>query len=230
MLRYGTSEMNFNPRSREGSDAICLFLSAGVGVISIRAPARGATSAPWMQCYLFMYFNPRSREGSDNVPNSPIYNISENFNPRSREGSDDFRQAFFDKIKISIRAPARGATCANYREVDIIPHFNPRSREGSDGIRDRRCRGTGYFNPRSREGSDYICGQHGYTWIISIRAPARGATSMRTARCRTVLFQSALPRGERLLQDPDQAGFSGFQSALPRGERHQFSPKKSLLS
>ena len=57
-----------------------------------------------------MSFNPRSREGSDCVVEY-LLEIQDSFNPRSREGSDKF---FFVSIhvpaRVSIHAPARGAT------------------------------------------------------------------------------------------------------------------------
>ena len=76
----------FNPRSHEGSDLLyrnCLFCS----VVSIHAPARGATKTihnirPHTAC-----FNPRSHEGSDTeLLEEKEDEIS--FNPRSHEGSD----------------------------------------------------------------------------------------------------------------------------------------------
>ena len=54
------------------------------------------------------------------------------------------------------------------------------------------------FNSRSREGSDF-------------------SNSRYSIFC--VLFQFALPRGERLLINIGVLGVSGFQFALPRGER-----------
>mgnify|MGYP000895443751 CR=1 FL=1 len=57
--------------------------------------------------------------------------------------------------------------------------FNPRSREGSD-ISDHRILLLAYnFNPRSREGSDldFVC-VLGYVQLISIHAPAKGATTI----------------------------------------------------
>ena len=76
-------------------------------------------------------FNPRSREGSDGI----IVKTGVDrwhFNPRSREGSDYRADAFTTVPKISIHAPARGATV--FRSVRKLPvrDFNPRSREGSD--------------------------------------------------------------------------------------------------
>ena len=76
--------------------------------------------------------------------------------------------------------------------------FNPRSREGSDGRKQNDFAAARYFNPRSREGSDEnYCG----------------------AEDDFLLFQSTLPRGERLHEDTKKQVAQLFQSTLPRGER-----------
>ena len=102
--------INFNPRSREGSD-----------YIRYRCDDRCKAD-----------FNPRSREGSDyrhtleNKENeifqstlprgerqralSLLSKTYQYFNPRSREGSDSCISSPFVKKYISIHAPARGAT------------------------------------------------------------------------------------------------------------------------
>ena len=55
---------------------------------------------------------------------------------------------------------------------------------------------------------------------ISIRAPARGATADKlTPKLNYVVFQSALPRGERRYPRSMKGGSVIFQSTLPRGER-----------
>ena len=105
----------------------------------------------------------------------------------------------------------------------------------------------GYFNPRSREGSDFTCRLKGSCINISIRAPTRGATIIGMLLTLSSRFQSALPRGERLvsvqivilqlkisIRAPARGATSGtrqytsrihgFQSALPRGERHSTQP------
>ena len=78
-------------------------------------------------------------------------------------------------MRISIRAPARGATT-----VSVCAEFS-----GSN------------FNPRSREGSDIDWVSNPLCNAISIRTPARGATRTWTRLPRLCRFQSALPRGER---------------------------------
>ena len=98
------------------------------------------------------------------------------------------------------------------------------------------------FNPRSREGSDPCRIRQSVFWDdISILAPARGATKYLTHIAAVRLFQSSLPRGERLVIGSgcgSSSDFSprsregsdslakfnitrvlGFQSSLPRGER-----------
>ena len=86
-----------------------------------------------------------------------LSSLEQDFNPRSREGSDLLLYPF--------------SACHS--------HFNPRSREGSDCNHSHNSRCSLYFNPRSREGSDgkahcvriVLC-------VISIHAPARGATAI----------------------------------------------------
>ena len=54
------------------------------------------------------------------------------------------------------------------------------------------------FNPRSRVGSDFNDYKNSRVDYVSIHAPAWGATSSSTAALIIFLFQSTLPRGERL--------------------------------
>ena len=77
--------------------------------ISIHAPARGATH--WEPCTLlsapFQSTLPRGER-----PEQPtlLSLIPHHFNPRSREGSDKRFELIDADIRISIHAPARGAT------------------------------------------------------------------------------------------------------------------------
>ena len=106
----------------------------------------------------------------------------------------------FLSLSISIHAPTRGATTGQLRHSILSLYFNPRSHEGSDSDKTRvllcnagisihaPTRGATQvtdsppsaafdFNPRSHEGSDQNQTLH---------------------RCFHCLFQSTLPRGERL--------------------------------
>ena len=165
----------FNPRSREGSD-------------------RYNNKKVWDRGN----FNPRSREGSDNF--FIIFNwIVYNFNPRSREGSDISRTiAGASSSVISIHAPAKGAT-ANWLLHPISGKFQstlPRRERRFYMIHQRKYWN---FNPRSREGSDYNDFEVEKGSLISIHAPAKGATRKIWLLKILDLFQSTLPRRERLV-------------------------------
>ena len=105
------TSLNFNPRSREGSDNgyNCRF---GLIGISIHAPAKGATGTEDSRTESTNYFNPRSREGSDVLPAVQAVRI----------------------LWISIHAPAKGATETYLTISNRQKNFNPRSREGSDVV------------------------------------------------------------------------------------------------
>ena len=59
--------------------------------------------------------------------------------------------------------------------------------------------------------------------VISIHAPARGATFCNLSLLRILAFQSTLPRGERPVFLPADFAHVRFQSTLPRGERHRLT-------
>ena len=77
---------NFNPRSREGSDA-CVFVQHWVVNISIHAPARGATVNGYCSSTNTTISIHAPARGAT-VSYGVLNNICANFNPRSREGSD----------------------------------------------------------------------------------------------------------------------------------------------
>ena len=99
---------------------------------------------------------------------------------------------------ISIRAPTRGATIwdACFHSHCFISIRAPT--RGATGLYSHQNQGLSDFNPRSHEGSDLDSAR-----MFKISA----------------LFQSALPRGERLVESVYSSLRLLFQSALPRGER-----------
>ena len=152
-----------------------------------------------MMCfYILLYFNPRSREGSDEK------------RLRETEEKYQFQSTLPRGERLSVFAPAQQPA-----------YFNPRSREGSDAHHPSVFFHFTHFNPRSREGSDTTnqsvlhcfrkfqstlprgerpaTSSFGFSRvIISIHAPARGATRVQHfAKVPSVEFQSTLPRGER---------------------------------
>ena len=171
--------------------------------------------------------------------------------PRGERRTDQGKRRLLDKI--SIHAPARGATTRSYQLRSTHKYFNPRSREGSDkrrpvfrinryrfqstlprGERRRLFKVAGSlvdFNPRSREGSDQRQQQQSCSWQrISIHAPARGATQQRRRfGARQTISIHAPARGATNNLEPSMQKNIVFQSTLPRGER-QNRPRMALVS
>ena len=210
---------DFNPRSREGSDSAArrgtrcarLFQSTlprrerpelrarsiGAFIISIHAPAKGATVVYGLLISGVLHFNPRSREGSDCCAFACCA-ISSDFNPRSREGSDACAlEIGCVGMTFQSTLPRRERRGYAGQFIALDNHFNPRSREGSD---------QGTQGPQGPQG-------------ISIHAPAKGATVKVPAPITLCEFQSTLPRRERLFAFCHSAPSFLFQSTLPRRER-----------
>ena len=78
---------NFNPRTRMGCDLPVVSYERGALVISIHAPAWGATSLHGLILPPWSNFNPRTRMGCD-VPGICGCQERHNFNPRTRMGCD----------------------------------------------------------------------------------------------------------------------------------------------
>ena len=123
-------------------------------MISIHAPARGATmfSAPMISFFMISIHAPA--RGATTIPKIQLL-TERHFNPRSREGSDYYSEN-----------PASDGTTFQ----STLPRGE---RRNSNPVITSRHN----FNPRSREGSDNVCSFLYILHNISIHAPARGATS-----------------------------------------------------
>ena len=130
--RYQPEGLYFNPRSREGSDIAGNFDVFFRVLISIHAPAKGATICILNARMWKSYFNPRSREGSD------IYHVKANSwhdfisIHAPAKGATQPTNHISREPRISIHAPAKGATSTPSKIRVPTYDFNPRSREGSD--------------------------------------------------------------------------------------------------
>ena len=122
-----------------------------------------------------IHFNPRSREGSDLDLMSGLF-AETDFNPRSREGSDNAMCWESGDTDISIHAPAKGATfiisCIDSMIIIFQSTLPRRERRRHDSSH----KSHNNFNPRSREGSDHFKNPISRRQLISIHAPAKGAT------------------------------------------------------
>ena len=135
-MRYliGALDSNFNPRSREGSDAVEETIDSG-RMISIHAPAKGATTK---------FYNAHS-----------IDNISIH---APAKGATEEKHMDLGFLSFQSTLPRRERLLSPLSSWWTHLHFNPRSREGSDKSSDFHMFTGEYFNPRSREGSDlYGC-------------------------------------------------------------------------
>ena len=122
--------------------------------VSIHAPARGATNRAWCAAAEQGGFDPRPREGGDPMPSCATCG-RRCFDPRPREGGDPSgsrgspvwprfrstpprggrplrRPSARAEGRVSIHAPARGATRAFSSPGDEMCSFDPRPREGGD--------------------------------------------------------------------------------------------------
>ena len=189
------------------------------------------------------------------VTNMLYYN--HNFNPRSREGSDSPRWKSWillwefqstlprrerlnhSEFQSTLPRRERRSALDQLRESGLFQSTLPR-RERLDPM--EWCTAMRHFNPRSREGSDRIRTRTVHDHLISIHAPAKGATEIASLSTSiSSRFQSTLPRRERLLdilklyfssyfnprsregsdalQSASLLRCSEFQSTLPRRER-----------
>ena len=147
--------------------------------ISIHAPARGATRDVRRELVVERYFNPRSREGSDARCKRRLTRDRkfQSTLPRGERRCEDHVNLMINEFQSTL---PRGERQCNIAVVEL----------------------DFYFNPRSREGSDLHLVLVPAIFEISIHAPARGATRARWSIPTARLFQSTLPRGERLCSTP----------------------------
>ena len=174
-IRAG-SPSDFNPRTREGCDSY----SASTDCFSKN-------------------FNPRTREGCDFAYScaSLAATVFQSTHPRrvrhlrqcQRKTLGRFQSTHPRRVrpfstrraglvcKISIHAPAKGATWTRYTRTRLMAYFNPRTREGCDIACEQLGRTCYIFQSthprRVRRGQSGTLAKHRK---ISIHAPAKGAT------------------------------------------------------
>ena len=102
--------LNFNPRSRMGSD-ISHSIKSSVESISIHAPAWGATRLLSALSTPKTDFNPRSRMGSDQFLDQQAVKPKISIHAPAWGATNEVQGDLFD-LPISIHAPAWGATCS----------------------------------------------------------------------------------------------------------------------
>ena len=166
-------------------------------IVSIHAPARGATSFAgyFFACYVFQSTRPRGARrdyiGWANV-----------------------------MIQVSIHAPAGGATAPFFDALNLAPCFNPRAREGRDTIPPiARWLRRMFQSTRPRGARQQTRRNLNLRPRVSIHAPARGATAKDAAdAAKQAVSIHAPARGATSGEDQDEVIIT-FQSTRPRGAR-----------
>ena len=89
-------------------------------------------------------FNPRARKGRDDSPQGPCAG-SGSFNPRARKGRDDIVDGFYQvNERVSIHAPARGATSTTYGGSPLLLvsiHAPARGATAFDLVKNEKAQG-----------------------------------------------------------------------------------------
>ena len=167
----------FNPRARAGRDPQPGEELSDEVLVSIHAPARGATITPsGAKIFEFVSIHAPAR-GATFMLFSP-FSPSPCFNPRARAGRDRKDCGIQTRsLRVSIHAPARGATARTAVSSSFPPRFNPRARAGrdKDGCIKRYC--DDQFQSTRPCGARRVTTLvEGTEFVVSIHAPARGAT------------------------------------------------------
>ena len=100
--------------------------------------------------------------------------------------------------------------------------FDPRPRVGGDDEVVTLASGHEGFDPRPRVGGDALAAPIGRVEIVSIHAPAWGATAEEAQPDVIAMeFRSTPPRGGRQAKRLQKRAFNVFRSTPPRGGRRE---------
>ena len=184
--------------------------------ISIHAPARGGDTSAADRSFTSRNFNPRPREGGRPPWRSSGPSRAHNFNPRPREGGDIDKPPCYVWVRISIHAPARGATSGNKSFLWVYLYFNPRPREGGDPPR-LHAQGSGQVFQSTPPRGGRLTGSATVTYggLISIHAPARGATTWRGQKSRSCWISIHAPARGATFRQPLHGHYAGISIHAP---------------
>ena len=167
--------------------------------ISIHAPTRGTTFGLPYQVQVLCTFQstlPRGERPLNTMVTKPS---GCDFNPRSHEGNDVVGQPGFLHKRIFQSTLPRGERLSFLVLFSPYLIFQSTLPRGERLIALEGYCDNGHFNPRSHEGNDDSASPGIFpSFTISIHAPTRGTTEPGVVYDVNLLFQSTLPRGERL--------------------------------
>ncbi len=164
----------FNPRPRKGGDLKAdrsIFIAM---LVSIHAPARGATQTVCVgEVYFQVSIHAPARGGDSRCRCSA--SVRSCFNSRPRKGGDAFWTYLYDHYNVFQFTPPQGGRRSAACRAPACSCFNPRPHEGGRHYNTHVMAAELGFNPRPHEGGD---------------GRADGAPDM-------YMFQSTPPRGGR---------------------------------
>ena len=164
--------------------------------VSIHAPARGATSIPASAVVACAFQSTRPHGARlERLAHSVLRHGFQSTRPHGARHSRAILGAELERV--SIHAPARGATALSCARSRTMTCFNPRARTGRDDDTTLTTAANAGFNPRARTGRDAEVGARAQCQGVSIHAPARGATRSCIRSAARRLFQSTRPHGAR---------------------------------
>mgnify|MGYP001324571216 CR=1 FL=1 len=191
-------------------------------MVSIHAPARGATNIPRAKNKDVKFQSTRPRGARLCIRlDDKLSRVFQSTRPRGARPA--LPKLSYRQPSVSIHAPARGATLPGQRGCLVLQSFNPRARAGRDSWRTINFTSTPSFNPRARAGRDLSARGAALGSSVSIHAPARGAT--KTGARRSGLGSGFNPRaraGRDALNRYFGTGIAAFQSTRPRGARRRY--------
>ena len=164
----------FDPRPREGGDCTSPSTPPPSRAVSIHAPAKGATVSLARARVRISRFDPRPREGGDKV-----------------EAAQIARTAGFRST------PPRRGRLPERIDERMSDGFDPRPREGGDLSSWRSYAVSARFDPRPREGGDQAFLDLARKLLVSIHAPAKGASALDMLNLLQMPFRSTPPRRGR---------------------------------
>ena len=150
---------HFNPRPPRGGRRGGWTQNYGYIVISIHAPAKGATSEPMRAVPVIVFQSTPPARGGDVTPTCWITGTSD-FNPRPPPRGGDRWCRWCRRLSWYFNPrPPRGGRPRASRFCLMISNFNPRPPRGGRRRHEQRLGDTLHFNPRPREGGD-CCSPH----------------------------------------------------------------------
>ena len=178
-----------------------LFYYRAFTGISIHAPTKGATSPASKKRFIIILFQstlPRRERLLAAQFHKTFHEFQSTLPRRERLNQVPYYRPY---EHISIHAPTKGATTLSTVRCGNSPYFNPRSHEGSDKRPTHHVSLTdGISIHAPTKGATKPADIPDNFIVISIHAPTKGATCGLVSSTRSSIFQSTLPRRERLRQ------------------------------